>query len=298
MKAILHTEFGPPDELQLIEVEKPVPKDNEVLIKIRTTTVTTSDCNMRNLTFAPNWARLPFRLFVVGVFRPRIHRLGVEMAGEIEAVGKDVKLFKEGDHVFGTPEPDFGTHAEYICIPKDRALTIKPADMTWEDAAIITLAGNTALFFIRDLGNIQAGQKVLINGASGGIGTFSVQLAKYYGAEVTGVCSTTNVEMVKSLGADTVIDYTKEDFTASADRKSKEEYDVIFDVVNKISFSRCKDSLKQKGLYLAGAGQEAFQMLWTSITGGKKVKGAGAVPSFPVCRNRAQKGECGDYCGT
>ena len=179
MKAILHTKFGPPDELQLGEVEKPVPKDNEVLIKIHATTVTTSDCNIRNFTFVPKMFLLPMRLFMIGVFRPRINMLGIELAGEIEAVGKDVKRFKEGDQVFGSPEPAFGAHAEYICIPENRALTIKPANMTWGEAASISLAGNTALYYIRDLGNIQTGQKVLINGASGGIGTFSVQLAKY-----------------------------------------------------------------------------------------------------------------------
>ena len=269
MKAILHTKYGPPDELQLKEVEKPSPKDNEVLIKIHATTVTSSDCNIRNLTFAPKWSRLPMRLFVFGVFKPRINRLGIDLAGEIEAVGKDVKRFKMGDQVFGRPDPAFGAHAEYICIPENGVLTKKPANTTWEEAASIPLAGNTALYFIRDLGNIQAGQKVLINGASGGIGTFAVQLAKYYGAEVTGVCSATNVEMVKSLGADKVIDYTKEDFA-----KSGETYDVIFDVVGKISFSRCKNSLKKKGIYLTTLPTMAIivQTVWTSMIGGKKVK--------------------------
>jgi NADPH:quinone reductase-like Zn-dependent oxidoreductase len=269
MKAMLHTKYGPPDELQLKEVEKPVPKEDEVLIKIHATTVTSSDCNIRNLTFAPKWSRLPMRLFVFGVFKPRINRLGIDLAGEIEAVGKFVKRFKKGDQVFGRPDPAFGAHAEYICIPENGVLMIKPANMTWEEAASIPLAGNTALYFIRDLGNIQAGQKVLINGASGGIGTFAVQLAKYYGAEVTGVCSTTNLEMVKSLEADKVIDYTKEDFT-----KSGETYDVIFDAVGKSSFSRCKNSLKQKGLYLTTLPTMAIilQTVWTSMIGGKKVK--------------------------
>jgi len=269
MKAILHTKYGPPDELQLREVEKPVPKDNEVLIKIHATTVTSSDCNIRNLTFAPQWSRLPMRLFVFGAFKPRVHRLGIDLAGEIEAVGKDVKRFKVGDQVFGRPDPAFGAHAEYICIPENGVLTIKPANTTWEEAASIPLAGNTALYFIRDLGNIQAGQKVLINGASGGIGTFAVQLAKYYGAEVTGVCSTTNLEMVKSLGADKVIDYTKEDFTQTG-----QTYDVIFDAVGKSSFSRCKNSLKKKGIYLTTLPTMAIflQTVWTSMIGGKKVK--------------------------
>lgn len=274
MKAILHTKFGPPSELQLIEVEKPVPDDNEVLIKIRATTVTTSDCNIRNLTFAPKWARIPMRLAVIGIFKPRIQRLGVEFAGEIEAAGRNIQEFSLGDHVFGTPEPEFGTHAEYITLAEDRILTIKPTEISWEEAAAITLAGNTALTFIRDVGKVQAGHKILINGASGGIGTFAIQLAKYYGAEVTGVCSTKNVDLVRALGADYVIDYTKEDFTME-----KEVYDIIYDVVNKISFSRCKGSLKPNGLYLAGAGQELFQMLWTSLLGSKKVKTASASPS-------------------
>jgi NADPH:quinone reductase-like Zn-dependent oxidoreductase len=269
MKAILHTKYGPPDELQLKEVEKPSPKEDEVLIKVHATTVTSSDCNIRNLTFAPKWSRLPMRLFVFGIFKPRMNRLGIDLAGEIEAVGKDVKRFKMGDQVFGRPDPAFGAHAEYICIPENGVLTIKPANTTWEEAASIPLAGNTALYFIRDLGNIRAGGKVLINGASGGIGTFAVQLAKYYGAEVTGVCSTTNLEMVKSLGADKVIDYTREDFT-----KSGETYDVIFDAVGKSSFSRCKNSLKQKGLYLTTLPTMAIilQTVWTSMIGGKKVK--------------------------
>ncbi len=214
MKAIWHTRYGPPDELQLKEVEKPVPKDDEVLVKIRAATVTSSDCNIRNFTFVPRVFVLPTRM-QLGYNKPKTNILGLDLAGEIEAAGKDVKGFKVGDEVFGISEPAFGAHAEYICLPEDGVLTKKPAGMSWEEAAALPLAGNTALYFIRDLGKVQAGQKVLINGASGAIGSFAVQLAKYYGAEVTGVCSTTNVELVKSLGADKVIDYTKEDFTES-----------------------------------------------------------------------------------
>ena len=273
MKAIVHTRYGPPDELQLKEVEKPVPKDDEVLIRIHATTVTTSDCNIRNFTFVPKVFLLPSRM-QFGFKEPRINILGLDLAGEIEAVGKDVRRFKEGDQVFGTPEPALGAHAEYICIPEDGVLTIKPANTTWEEAAPIPVAGNTALYFVRDLGNIQAGQEVLINGASGGIGTFAVQLAKYYGAEVTGVCSTTNVELVKSLGADKVIDYTKQDFTNTG-----QTYDVIFDAVGKSSFSRCKSSLKKKGIYLVTLPKLAvlLQMVWTSIIGSKRVKMGDAV---------------------
>lgn len=277
MKAILHTKFGPPDELQLGEVEKPIPQDNEVLIKIHAATVTTSDCNTRNSTFAPIWAILPMRLFVFGVFKPRNKMLGTDLAGEIEAVGKDVTRFKEGDRVFGTSEPAFGTHAEYICVPENGVLDVKPANMTFEEAAAVPNGAFTALTFIRNLANIQSGQKVLINGASGMIGTFAVQLARYYGADITGVCSTAHLEMVKSLGADKVIDYTREDFTQNG-----ETYDVIFDVVSKSSFSRCKCSLKQGGLYLATVPSMAtmLQMMWTSMVSSKKVKSGAAEVSI------------------
>ncbi len=276
MKAILHTKFGPPDELQLGEVEKPIPKDNEVLIKIHAATVTTSDCNIRNSTFTPAWAILPMRLFALGVFKPRNKMLGTDLAGEIEAVGKDVKRFREGDEVFGTSEPAFGSLAEYICVPEDGVLDVKPANVTFEEAAAVPNGAFTALTFIRNLANIQSGQKVLINGASGMIGTFAVQLARYYGADTTGVCSTPNLDMVKSLGADQVIDYTKEDFTQNG-----ETYDVIFDVASKSSFSRCKSSLKQGGLYLATVPSIAtmLQMMWTSGVGSKKVKSGGAEVS-------------------
>jgi NADPH:quinone reductase-like Zn-dependent oxidoreductase len=268
MKAIVHTAYGPPDELQLKEVEKPVPKEDEVLIRIHAATVTSSDCNLRNLTFAPTWSVLPMRM-QFGLRKPRYNRLGMDLAGEIEAVGQDVTRFKKGDQVFGRPDPAFGAHAEYICIPENGVLAMKPANMTFEEAACLPLAANTALYFVRDLGKIRAGQSVLIHGASGGIGTFAVQLAKTYGAEVTGVCSTTNVEMVRSLGADRVIDYRKEDFT-----KRGETYDVILDVVGKTSFSRCKNSLKKDGLYLATLPTIAIilQTVWTSVIGGKKVK--------------------------
>jgi NADPH:quinone reductase-like Zn-dependent oxidoreductase len=276
MKAILHTKFGPPDELQLKEVEKPVPQDNEVLIKIRATTVTSSDCNVRNFTFVPGVFQLPARLFMFGVFKPRIHILGIDLAGEIETVGNDVKRFKEGDQVFGTPGTTFGAHAEYICVPEDGALTIKPATMAWEQAAAIFLGASTALFYLRDKGNIQAGHTILIYGASGAIGTYAVQLAKYFGAQVTGVCSTANLEMVQSLGADRVIDYTKEDYT-----KSGETYDLILDTVGKTSFSRGKKALRQKGIFLPVVMDltELVQILWTSMANGKKVKGGVAGES-------------------
>ena len=276
IKAILHTKFGSPDELQLKEVDKPVPKDNEVLIKVRATTVTSTDCNVRNFTFVPRVFQIPARLFMFGVFKPRVNILGIDLAGEIETIGKDVELFKVGDQVFGTPGMTFGAHAEFTCVPEDGVLTIKPENTTWEEAAAIFLGASTALFYLRDKGNIQAGHKILIYGASGAIGTYAVQLARYFGAEVTAVCSTTNLEMVKSLGADEVIDYTEEDFT-----EGRETYDLILDTVGKILYSRCKKSLKQKGIFLPVVMNltELLQILWTSVTDGKKVKGGVAGES-------------------
>ncbi len=269
MRAIVHTKYGPPDELQLKEVKKPFPGNNEVLIKIHASTVTTSDCNVRNFTFVPKSFKFLSRI-LFGFNNPKIKILGIDLAGEIEAVGKDVKLFKVGDHVFGSPGTQMGGHAEYSIVSEKGALAIKPADMPWEQAAAISLAGNTALFFIRDLGKIQPGQKILIHGASGAIGTYAVQLAKYYGAEITGVCSATNAEMVKSLGADKVIDYSKEDFT-----KSGEKYDFVFDVMGKTTYFQCKGILKPKGIYLENMLElkDIPKMIWTTITGGKRIKG-------------------------
>ena len=232
MKAIIYTRFGPPEVLRLQELEKPTPKDNEVLIKIVATAVTKEDPDMRN---SPGFN---------GILKPRNPILGQEFAGEIESIGRDVTRFKPGDQVFGFDM--FGAYAEYKCMPEKGALALKPVNLSYEEAASIPNGALTALPFLRDKGNVQSGQSVLIYGASGSVGAAAVQLAKYYGAEVTGVCSSANLEWVKSLGADHVIDYTQEDFTQNG-----KTYDIIFDTVGKRSFSECKASLTDEGIYLA-----------------------------------------------
>jgi NADPH:quinone reductase-like Zn-dependent oxidoreductase len=267
MKAIIYTEYGPAEVLKLAEVAKPAPKDKEVLIKVHATSVTTGDCNMRGFTFIPRGFGLISRL-MFGYSKPNKTILGVELAGEIEAVGKDVTLFKKGDQVFGLDGSGIGAYAEYKCMPESGGLIVKPANLTYEEAAVIPNGALTALTFLKKLANLQPGQKTLVNGASGSVGSAAVQIAKYLGAEVTGVCSAANVSLVKSLGADQVIDYTREDFT-----KSGQVYDLIFDTVGKTSFALCKNVLKPKGLFLASAAglPEFGQMLWTSIMGGQKV---------------------------
>ena len=274
MKAILHNQYGPPDLLQLKEVETPTPKDNEVLIAIHATTVSTGDCNVRNFTFVTK-SMLPIAKLMFGIRKPwKARILGTELAGEVERAGKDVTKFKTGDRVVASTGAAGGGHAQYACLPETGAVAIKPDSLSWEQAVAIPFGANTALYFLRDLGKIRAGQDLLIIGASGAIGSAGVQLAKHFGARVTGVCSGANVELVKALGADSVIDYTREDFAEKGNT-----YDLIFDVVGATTFDRCESSLKPNGVFLQNIMElsDIVRVFWTSITGGKKIKGGVAI---------------------
>lgn len=261
MKAIAYQTYGAPEVLTLQDIEKPSPKTHEILIKVHATTVTAADIMMRK--GEPVIGRL-----YLGIKRPKRPILGFEFAGEVVALGEDVSLFKVGDKVFGGTTT-LGCYAEYVCVSEKDVLTTVPENISYDEAAPISGSAITVLNFLKGKANIQPHQKVLINGASGGVGTYAVQIAKHFGAEVTAVCSTSNVDMVKSLGADKVIDYTKEDFT-----KNCVQYDIIFDTVSKSSFSECKNVLTPKGIYLPTVINATifFQMIWTSIMGGKKVK--------------------------
>jgi NADPH:quinone reductase-like Zn-dependent oxidoreductase len=267
MKAIVCERYGPPDVLKLKEIERPTPKDNEVLVRVRAATVTAGDCEIRRFEM-PTWLWLPARIGF-GFRGPRRKILGQELAGKIESVGKDVRLFKEGDQVFALTGLRLGAYAEYDCLPEKALMATKPANMTYEEAAAVPLGGLHALHFLGKA-SVQRGQRVLINGAGGSIGTVAVQLAKSFGAEVTAVDTTRKLDVLRSIGADHVIDYSKEDFTESG-----KIYDVIFDTIGRSSFSGCMRSLKQEGLYLLGNPGLSQQIrgLWTSRKSGKKVIG-------------------------
>lgn len=277
MKAAIWTRYGPPEGLRLKEVEKPSPKDDEVLIRVHATTVTTGDCELRG--FKPlSVFLIPMRLYI-GLIRPaRIKILGQELSGVIEAVGEDVTTFNEGDQVFAATGFRLGAHAEYTCLPEDGTVAVKPDNMSHEEAAAVPLGGLEAWHHLSKA-NIQSGERVLVNGAGGSIGTIAVQLAKHFGAEVTGVDSTGKLEMLRSIGADHVIDYTQEDFTNNGRR-----YDVIFDVIGNRSSSRCESSLTPNGRYLSAnpGSLEQIRGLWTLITRREEV-----MREYTIRRNDA-----------
>lgn len=289
MKAVVCERYGPPEVLQLQEIAKPVPGDHEVLIKVRATTVTAGDWRVRSLTMPAGFgfvARL-----VLGYSKPRQPVLGSELAGDIEAVGKAVSQFKAGDRVIAFSGARMGCHAEYKCMPADGALALKPLNLDYEEAAAISFGGTTALDFFRR-GKLQRGESVLVNGASGGVGTAAVQLARHFGAEVTGVCSGANLELVKSLGAAHVIDYTQADFT-----RNGKTYDVIVDTAGTAPFSRCQHALKAGGrllLVLSGL-PEMLRAPWVSLTSDKKVIAGPAAERAEDLRFLAALAEAGNY---
>ncbi|KAB1153752.1 NAD(P)-dependent alcohol dehydrogenase [Flavobacterium luteum] len=260
MKAVVFTQYGSPEVLQVKQVAKPTPKDNEILLRIKATAVNSGEVRLRKAD--------PFAVrFLFGLTKPKINILGVVFSGEVESIGKDVKTFKIGDEVFGHTDMSFGTYAEYKCMRENGSIALKPAHISHKEAAVIPFGGTTALHFIKKA-NIKQGQKVLIVGASGAVGTAAIQLAKYFGAVVTGVCSTANIALLKSIGADEVIDYTKEDFSENG-----KTYDVIFDAVKTIPIFRSLKSLNKKGTLILSAGmaKEMFQGLWISKTTNIKV---------------------------
>ena len=265
MKAIIYTQYGPPEVMQIVELDKPVPKDDEILIKTHASTVTSGDWRARSLILPRGFGWMARLMF--GITKPRNPILGTEIAGEVEAIGMDVTKFAVGDEVFANNDTGMGCSVEYKCMPQDGAVVLKPAALFYDEAAAMSFGGATALIFFRR-GNLQSGEKVLINGASGGVGTAAVQLAKHFGAEVTAVCSAANEELVRSLGADHVIDYTSTDFTQNG-----ETYDVIIDILGRSSFSQCKVSLTPHGTYflVSFKMKPVLQTLWTKYFGGKRV---------------------------
>lgn len=291
MKAIVCTKYGKPDVLQLEEVKKPIPKENEILVKIYATTVTSGDCRVRSFN-SPLLLWLPMRI-VLGLRKPRKSILGVELAGEVEDVGKNVTRFKKGDQLFAMTGMKFGGYAEYICLPEKGTIAVKPENVTYEEAASISFGGTTALHFFRK-GTIQTGQKVLIYGASGAVGTAAVQLASYYGAEVTGVCSAKNSELVKSLGADRVIDYQNENFT-----EKQEKYDLIFDAVGKITKNQCKAALALNGRFVSVEGQGIAKVQTKDLLLLKKLMEEGQIQSvIDRCYSLEQVPEAHEYVET
>jgi NADPH:quinone reductase-like Zn-dependent oxidoreductase len=264
MKAVLCARYGPPEILEIKEIRKPVPKDNEVLVKVHATTVTVADTRVRSFT-VPLSFWIPARL-ILGITKPKKPILGVEFSGEIESVGKDVQRFKKGDRILGTCLSTFGAYAEYKCISEDGVIAIKPENITHEEAAALPVGARTALHYLRQA-NIQPGNKILIYGASGSVGTYAVQLAKYFGAEVTAVCSAANFDLMNSIGADQVLDYTDLNFITKL-----QKYDVFFVAIDKIDFSICNNALKENGVYLnVTTPVKSLSMLWMGTKTKKKI---------------------------
>lgn len=291
MKAVVATKYGPPEVLQLQEVEKPTPKDDEILIKVHATTVTAADFRMRSFTVPPLlW--IPARI-ALGLTKPRQPIFGVELAGEVEAVGKAVTRFNIGDQVFAsTLTANFGAYAEYKCMPEQGMVAQKPVNMTYGEAAALPIGATTALRLLRK-GNLQRGQKVMIYGASGSVGAYAIQLAKFFGAEVTGVCSTANLAMVKALGADHVIDYTKEDLSAKAER-----YDLIFDTVAKLPKSKYSKVLAPNGSYVTIAKLDSKESMENLLFIKELVETGDLKPVIDRCYPLEQMVEAHRYVGT
>lgn len=272
MKAVVCTKYGPPEVLRIVEIEKPVPKDHEILVRVHATTVSAADYRVRSFAVpASFW--LPAKM-ALGFGKPRKSILGMEISGKVEAIGKNVKTYKKGDDVFAATLQSFGGYAEYICIAEDSAIATKPTVFTYEAAAAIPIGARTAWHYLKHIAEIKPGQKILIYGASGSVGTYAVQLAKYFGAEVTGVCSSSNLNLVRSIGADKVIDYTKVDFT-----KAYENYDIIFVTVDKCPFAVCRNALNKTGVYMnIGRPMPSLEMIWASLTSEIKVVVGKNVP--------------------
>ena len=289
MKAVTYKKYGSPDVLQLEELAKPIPKDHEVLIRIHATTVTSADWRVRSLAMPAGFGLISRLVF--GIYGPRQAILGMELAGEIESVGKAVSKFKAGDKVFAFSGVGMGCHAEYKCMPEDGAVAIKPPGLTYDQAAALPFGGTTALDFFRR-GKLKRGESVLVNGASGSVGTAAVQLARHFGAVVTGVCGSANMELVRSLGADHVLDYRKEDFT-----KNGETYDVIVDTAGTAPFSRCKGSLKDEGrlLMVLGGLPDLLRIPWQSMTSRKQVIAGPAAERAEDLRFLARLAEAGEF---